>query len=72
MNARLPIAALALSLASGFAFAAAPTPAPTAPAKPYTTQSAAPAKHKMKLASHAPACKSGEVAVKGKCGPKKS
>ena len=72
MNARLPLAALALSIASGFAFAAAPTPAPTTPAKPYATQAAAPAKHTMKLARHTHACKTGEVAVKGKCEAKKS
>jgi hypothetical protein len=71
MNAiRRPLAALALAMFAASAFGATPakpaTPA-TPPAK--TAKAAAPAKqHEMKhKVAKAPACKTGEKLVKGKC-----
>ncbi len=67
MNARIPLAALALSLASTLAFAATPAATP-APGAVKSTAAATPTKKQ--VAGHAAKCKSDEVAVKGQCKPK--
>ncbi len=71
MSIRLPLAVAALSLISGIAFAAAPATSAAVVAKP-TASTAAPVKHKQHLARRAGACKTGQVAVKGKCEAKTS